>query len=175
MVLGLERGKVQLVPYQSAWTEMFEAESARLHRLLGPSIQRIEHVGSTAIPGMESKPIIDLMASVPTMTAANPLIPVLESNGYEYRPEDSWSERVFLANGPRHCRTHHLSLTVENSGFWRDHVLFRDYLRANPRQVAAYCVLKRELAQRFADNRRAYTDGKEHFVHQILVAARAAV
>jgi GrpB-like predicted nucleotidyltransferase (UPF0157 family) len=174
-VLGLERGKVKLVSYQVAWGELFEAEAARLRQLLGSGIEQIEHIGATAIPSMDSKPIIDLMASAPNMATANSLIPVLESNGYEYRPEDSWSDRVFLANGPRSCRTHHLSLTVEDSEFWRDHLLFRDYLRAHPERVAAYCALKRELAERFAEDRRAYTEGKNVFVRQVLAEARAPV
>ena len=173
-MLGLERGKVELAPYQPAWAQLYETEAARLRRLLGSQIEQIEHVGSTAIPGMCSKPIIDLMAAVPTMAVANSFISVLESNGYEYRPEDSWSARVFLANGPRSCRTHHLSLTVADSGYWADHLLFRDYLRAHPAQVAAYGRLKRDLADKFAVDRRAYTEGKYAFVQQVLSAARAA-
>jgi GrpB-like predicted nucleotidyltransferase (UPF0157 family) len=78
MVLGLERGKVQLVAYQPVWAEMFEAEAARLRELLGSAVGRIEHIGSTAVPGMDAKPIIDLMASVEGMATASTLIPMLE-------------------------------------------------------------------------------------------------
>ncbi|MEO8023696.1 GrpB family protein [Polaromonas sp.] len=173
--LGLERGKVRLVPYQSVWPELFEAEAARLRFLAGPALERIEHVGSTAISRMDSKPIVDLMACVLDMPAATALIPLFESNGYEYRPDDSWPERVFLARGPRIARTHHLSLTVQDSTFWADHLLFRDYLRENPPEVFAYCALKRDLARRFPDDRRAYTDAKKVFVRRVLLAARGAI
>jgi GrpB-like predicted nucleotidyltransferase (UPF0157 family) len=174
-VLGLERGKVQLVPYQPVWPQLFEVEALRLRQLIGSSVEHIEHVGSTAIPGMESKPIIDLMASVPSMATATSLIALLEASGYEFRPEDSWSDRVFLANGPRARRTHHLSFTTMNSGYWKDHLLFRDFLRTNPGHVEAYSRLKRDLARRFPQDRRAYTEAKNEFVTRILVAARAAV
>lgn len=174
-MLGLERGKVELVPFQSGWARLFEEEADRLRQLVGSRIEQIEHVGSTAIPGMESKPIIDLMAAVPTMTVGNSLIPLLESNGYQYRPEDSWSERVFFANGPRRCRTHHLSLTVTDSEFWKDHLFFRDCLRKNPAQMESYGRLKKDLAKKFTADRRAYTEGKYTFVQQVLTAARDAV
>ena len=163
------------MPYQPVWPRLFEAEASRLRQLLGSSIEQIEHTGSTAIPGMESKPIIDLMASVASTTIAISLVPVLEASGYEFRPEDSWSERVFLANGPRARRTHHLSLSPMNSEYWKEHLLFRDYLRANADQVQAYNRLKRELARRFAQDRRAYTEAKNEFVTRVLAAARAAV
>lgn len=172
--LGLERGKVRLVPYQAAWPQLFAAEAERVRRLAGPALLRIEHVGSTAVPGVDSKPIIDLMASVADVADALALIPALESGGYEYRPEDSWAERVFLANGPRSARTHHLSLTLEHSAFWADHLLFRDYLRAHAAEAAAYCALKRDLARSFAEDRRAYTAAKEAFVARVLSAARQA-
>ncbi len=173
--LGLERGKVQLIPYQPIWPELFEIEAARLRCLAGPMLRRIEHVGSTAVPGMDAKPIVDVMASVMAMPDAVALIPFLELNGYEYRPDDSWAERVLLVNGPRTCRTHHLSLTVEHSAFWSDHLFFRDRLRANEGDAAAYCALKRDLAHRFSQDRRAYTAAKEAFVLQVLSKARSAV
>jgi GrpB-like predicted nucleotidyltransferase (UPF0157 family) len=174
-ILGLERGRVELTPFQHGWAQLFDEEAVRLRQLCGSRIEQIEHVGSTAIPGMPAKPIIDMMAAVPTMALGESLISLIESNGYEYRPEDSWSERVFLANGPRSCRTHHLSLTVTDSEYWRDHLLFRDYLRKNPAQMAAYGRLKRDLAERFAADRRAYTEGKYAFVQEVLAAARNAI
>jgi GrpB-like predicted nucleotidyltransferase (UPF0157 family) len=174
-ILGLERGKVELVPFQTDWAQLFEEEAVRLRQICGSRIGQIEHVGSTAISGMQSKPIIDMMVAVPTMTVGESLISLLESNGYEYRPEDSWSERVFFANGPRSCRTHHLSLTVTDSEYWRDHLLFRDYLRKNPTQMESYGRLKKDLAEKFAEDRRAYTKGKYAFVQQVLAAARNAI
>lgn len=172
--VGLERGKVRLLPYQSAWPALFEAEAARLRGLCGPALVRIEHVGSTSIPGVDSKPIVDMMACVRDMRDAVALILLLEANGYEHRPDDSWDERVFLAHGPRSARTHHLSFTTEHSRFWTDHLLFRDHLRTHPAEAAAYCELKRELARRFPEDRRAYTDAKEAFVMRVLSAARNA-
>ncbi len=171
-MLGLKRGTVQVVPYDLRWPILYSAEVNRLRETLGERIGRAEHVGSTAIPGVDAKPIIDLVVAVSDIEAGAALVPELVLLGYEHRPEDSSSERIFLACGPRACRTHHLSLTTENSPFWVEKMLFRDYLRANPAVALEYCNLKRQLAARFSEDRRAYTAAKLPFVQQVLLLAK---
>jgi GrpB-like predicted nucleotidyltransferase (UPF0157 family) len=170
-MLGLARGTVQVVPYQAAWRRLFEDEAAQLRAALGEPALVIEHVGSTAIEGMDAKPIIDLMAAVPSLERAAGLVPVLEGLGYEHRGDGGSPGRLFFAKGPASRRTHHLSLVEPTSAFWRETLLFRDYLRSHPEAAEAYRRLKHGLAAQHRSDRGAYTGGKETFIQDILDAA----
>jgi len=171
-MVGLKRGTVSLVPHDPAWAERYAAEADRLRGLAGGDVLAVHHVGSTAVSGLPAKPIVDLLAIVPSRETARELVPVLEANGYEHRPDDGVADRVFLARGPRSNRTHYLSLTERGSDTCVDQIAFRDYLRANPPVAAAYAGLKRDLAARFPDERAAYTERKGAFVERVLVRAR---
>lgn len=171
-MIGLARGTVQVIPYQADWQHLFEDEAAKLRAALGEPELRIEHVGSTAIAGMDAKPIIDLMAAVPSLARAAGLVPVLEGLGYEYRGDGGTPGRLFFAKGPASRRTHHLSLAEPTSAFWRETLLFRDYLRAHPAAAEAYRRLKHELAAQHPSDRGAYTGGKAAFVRKILAKTR---
>jgi GrpB-like predicted nucleotidyltransferase (UPF0157 family) len=170
-MIGLKRGTVQLVAYQPAWRMRFEEEAQRLRSALGARILHIEHVGSTAIEGMDAKPIIDMMVAVESMVKARDLVPLLKALGYQYREDDPVPGRLFFANGPPNKRTHHLSLTEPTTSCWMEHILFRDYLRTHPEAAEAYRKLKRELAQKYQQERRAYTAGKDRFIKRTLEAA----
>jgi GrpB-like predicted nucleotidyltransferase (UPF0157 family) len=141
-MLGLPRGIVQLTRYHAAWPKLFDEEALRLRNALGPLIGQIEHVGSTAVPGMISKPIIDLMAAVPSLSMAYTLIAPLELLGYEHCPDTPEPSRLFFALGPHSCRTHYLSLAERGSKAWNDQICFRDHLCAHPKSSAAYSELK---------------------------------
>jgi GrpB-like predicted nucleotidyltransferase (UPF0157 family) len=133
----------------------------------------IEHAGSTAIAEMDAKPIIDLMAAVPSLARAAGLVPVLEGRGYEHRGDGGTPGRLFFAKGPASRRTHHLSLAEPTPACWRETLLFRDYLRAHPAAAGAYCRLKHGLAAQHPSDRGAYTGGKAAFVRDILARAGA--
>jgi len=172
-MLGLERGKVLLVPYQPEWESLFRREAALLRSVFGGAILGVEHIGSTAVAGMTAKPIIDLMCAVAGLDGARAFRPRLEALGYEYRPDEAVPDRLFFAKGPRERRTHHLSLTEPGSTFYEEKLLFRDYLRTHASAAEEYRRLKEGLAGRHASDRASYTEGKRAFVERILALARS--
>ena len=168
-MIGLSQDKVLVVPYDGRWRDAFQAEADRLREVFGEAL--VEHAGSTAVPGLDAKPIIDLMVAVESLETAEGFCPALAELGYEYRPEDDVPGRLFFARGPREWRTHHLSLAERDGEFWRVQLVFRDWLRAHPETAEAYRALKRELAEQFPDDRPSYTAAKSEFVLKILAQA----
>jgi GrpB-like predicted nucleotidyltransferase (UPF0157 family) len=159
--------QIVVVPYDPCWPELFEEERARIEQAIGPWVKEIEHVGSTAVPGLAAKPIIDIMVGVRSLEDTPILVERLSGIGYRYVPE---LERVFplrryfqkLREGRR---THQIHLVERsNSEWWDRHVLFRDYLREHPEVAEEYARLKRALAGRFHEDREAYTRAKTEFI-----------
>ncbi len=170
--LGLENGVVRLAAYDAGWAALFEAEAAILREAAGDAIGRVAHHGSTAIPGMISKPILDLMAEVESEAAGVALAGALETAGYEFHPDEDVAGRLFFVKAaPDGKVTHHLSLTEANSDFWRKQLAFRDYLRANAQARNDYLKLKHALASQYPADRPAYVDSKTAFVETILAIA----
>lgn len=166
--LGLESGTVRVMSYDSTWPTLFVAEAERITRHLAEHNLRLalEHTGSTAVPGLAAKPILDMLAGYTDAGAREKYIVALEDCGYTYRGEQGIAGRDFFRRGAP--RSHHIHLTQIGSRFWRDHLAFRDHLRANPEAAAAYQELKYRLALRHPRNREAYIEGKTAFVHAIL-------
>jgi GrpB-like predicted nucleotidyltransferase (UPF0157 family) len=170
--LGLESGIVRVVQYDSAWLDLYVAESRRLRSILelrGVSLV-LEHTGSTSVVGLAAKPILDILAGRPEDGPRGEAIKALESAGYVYRGEQGIPGRDFFRRGEP--RQYHLHLTTIGSTFWDDHLTFRDYLRAHADVAEAYARLKYELAAQFRDDREAYIDGKTSFVQSVLKQAR---
>jgi GrpB-like predicted nucleotidyltransferase (UPF0157 family) len=161
--------------YNPRWPELYEAEKARLLDALGPAVAGIEHMGSTSVPGLGAKPIIDIMLGVRNLDDAQAFIEPLARLGYEYRPEFETSipDRRFFRRIETNVRTHHLHVVEMGGAFWERHLLFRDYLRTHPETAQAYEALKRDLAARYAHDRDAYTESKTAFIQQIEAQARA--
>jgi GrpB-like predicted nucleotidyltransferase (UPF0157 family) len=173
--LGLARGTVRLVQHDPRWASAYLREAAILRRALGSDAGEIEHIGSTAVAGMDAKPIIDLMVAMPLLRAPASLYDALRTLGYEHRPDDEdVSDRLFFAKGSRDNRTHHLSACTADSTFWRIHLYFRDKLRTDAALAEEYRVLKRGLAARHASDRAAYTEGKARFVARVVAGATGA-
>lgn len=170
--LGLPSGVVRLVTYDLAWPSMFTAEAARLELLLATRgvVLQLEHTGSTAVPGLDAKPVLDLLAGWQGTGSRPAAVHALQAAGYDYRGEQGIPGRDFFRRGEP--RQFHLHLTAVGSAFWHDHLSFRDYLRANPEVAASYADLKRELAARYPTDRERYIEGKTAFVTAVL--ARAA-
>jgi GrpB-like predicted nucleotidyltransferase (UPF0157 family) len=165
---------VELVPYDETWPTLFEQEAAVLRRqidkwLAGP----IEHVGSTAVPGLTAKPVIDIMAAVESLGASRPAISVLGAINYCYFPYRADSMHWLCKPSPSY-RTHHLHLVPFGSRLWTERLAFRDYLRAHADASAEYAELKRRLATQHRFDREAYTDAKGPFVEHIVGLARRA-
>ncbi len=161
-----------IIPYDREWPREFEREQSRLALVFGKRAA-IEHVGSTAVPGLAAKPIIDVMIGLRALPEAEGRISALEDLGYEYVPayEVALPDRRYFRKPKMPPRTHHLHCVVRGSAFWREHLLFRDYLRRHPEAAAAYASVKRELAERHGSNRKAYLAGKSPFIERVLALA----
>jgi len=164
---------ILVVPYDAGWPGLFVKERGVLEDLLkqwlvGP----IEHVGSTAVPGLAAKPVIDIMAGVKNLEESRPAIPVLAFLGYCYFPYQPEQKHWFCKPSPA-FRTHHLHLVPFGSRHWDERLLFRDYLRRNHEIAEEYAELKRGLAKRYEFDREGYTEAKGPFIQRILGLAAA--
>ncbi len=126
----------------------------------------VQHIGSTSIPGMPAKPILDIGVAVANFEEAVRCIPLMEQLGYSYKGENGIPRRHYFVKGEP--RTHHLHMLEAASEEWKNHLLFRDYLRGNAEAARAYANLKRQLAASFAADREAYQTGKERFINAVL-------
>jgi GrpB-like predicted nucleotidyltransferase (UPF0157 family) len=171
---------LEVADYDRAWPALFEAEAARFSRYFPPGvIRRLEHIGSTAVPGLAAKPIVDLLVGVDDVRfVRDNVAPILEAAGYDYfwRPTSGDDVGPFYpwfigrdAEGRRVSHIHVVSL--DNTEQW-DRVLFRDYLRRHPRTARDYGALKRDLARTFAADRESYTAGKTAFIVRVTELAR---
>jgi GrpB-like predicted nucleotidyltransferase (UPF0157 family) len=168
MTLGLESGIVRLEQYDPAWPDLFAAEAERLQKFFAAAglVVTLEHSGSTAIPGLAAKPILDILGGYAEGTPVAEYIDVLTAAGYIHRGEQGIPGREFFRRG--NPRSYHLHLTRIDGPFWRDHLTFRNRLRANDALRDAYAALKHDLAARFPRDREAYIEGKGIFVNDIL-------
>jgi GrpB-like predicted nucleotidyltransferase (UPF0157 family) len=171
-MLGLRRGAVQIVHYTPVWATLFQAERARLQHALGAAALDIQHIGSTAVPGLAAKPILDLAIAVAAEPAAAACIPRLTALGYTYRGYRGPGEGHFFDQGPEQQLTHYLHMLPIQEPAWWNYLRFRDYLITHPAARDAYMRLKQELAAQYADDRAAYTAAKAAFVQHILAAAQ---
>lgn len=164
---------MSVVAYQTEWVDGFEAEREVLERTLAPWLRDgIHHVGSTAVPGLSAKPVIDMIGGVKNLMASRAAIASLARLDYRFaphRPEAHW----FLKPGGAEIskRTHHLHLTEAGSAIWRERLAFRDALRADAALAAEYEALKLALAEEHGTEAPEYTAGKRPFVARVLAAA----
>jgi GrpB-like predicted nucleotidyltransferase (UPF0157 family) len=155
------------------WSAGFETQRARLAEVL-PAGARVEHVGSTSVPGLGAKPIVDILVGVERLADVERCIPEIEALGYEYVPEyeADLPQRRYFRRDEAGARAQHLHAVELDSDFFRDHLAFRDALRADANLARAYETLKRELAGRFGRDREGYTDAKTVFVEAVLEKVR---
>lgn len=172
MSLGLQRGKVKLVPYDPEWAIIFNGEKTKLKEVLGADLLDAEHIGSTSIPGMDAKPILDLMVAVEQVDDYSRYVVPLERLGYAFRRDErNDQEHVLFVKGPEELRTHYLKLTTLSSRFWQEHILFRDYLINHPERAAEYKQLKHDLLEKHGGERPNYTEDKVTFIKETLTLA----
>ena len=169
--LGLEPGTVVVLPHDERWAALFAEAARELRHTLGGWITAVHHVGSTAIPGLPAKPILDLLVTVPDFEVARALLPALDSLGYEHRPDEEIPDRHYFRRRRGTARTHHLSLAEPGSHHHRVTIAFRDALRRDPALASEYGALKLALARRHPRDRAAYIEGKSAFVQRVLHAA----
>ena len=171
--------KIEIVDYDASWPRLFEEERARLESLLpADEIIAIEHAGSTAIPGLAAKPIIDIFVAVRSIEIAQAtLVEPIEATGYVYWAENPDRSRMFFVKGmPPYGtrRTHHIHVLEPMNDAWQRVLVFRDHLREHPDEAERYHQLKRELAQRYRSDREAYTRAKDSYVLAVVEKARKA-
>ncbi len=165
---------VEIAEYDPAWAAAYERERALIAGALGDLLLAIEHVGSTAVPGLGAKPVIDITVGVHRLADGEKCVRPMEGLGYEYRGDGEIPGRHYFRKFTRGKRTHHLNI-VENGGdFWESHILFRDYLRGHPEEARQYYELKVRLAERFGTDRLGYNEAKTEFIESVLAKARAA-
>ena len=166
---------VHIVPYDLAWPGGFEAERQLLVEAIGPWVVAgaIEHIGSTAIAGLDAKPVIDIMAGVESLAASRAALPILERYEYCYAPYRTEAMHWLCKPSPAQ-RTHHLHLVPLGSPLWIEQLAFRDYLRTHADVALEYAALKRRLADPYRLDREAYTTGKVPFVQRVLAEAFAS-
>lgn len=166
----MQEARIEVVPYTPAWPEMFAEEALLLGAALRPWLAgAIEHIGSTAVPGMAAKPVIDIMAPVVSLHDSRPAIQAVASLGYQFFPYKADVMHWFCKPSPMH-RTHHLHLVPLHSALWRARLAFRDALRESPELAAQYRALKIRLAAQYATDREAYTEAKGPFIESVLDA-----
>ena len=168
----------RVVEYDPAWPVLAEAELGRIGGALGPVAVRLEHVGSTAVPGMAAKPIVDLQLSVPAIGERDSYVGVLEQLGYLFAAYPESPDYHLFAKPPERPRAYHLHVCEAGSLHEMRHLAVRDYLRAHPDEAARYGAVKRRLAARHPQDRLAYIAGKDHYVQELqrrAVADRADV
>jgi GrpB-like predicted nucleotidyltransferase (UPF0157 family) len=166
---------IVVVDYDADWPARFDAQAAVLDPLLATwLIEPVHHVGSTSVPGLSAKPVIDILGPVASLSGSEECIEVLRGAGWFYTPYLSDTMHWFCYPSPWQ-REFHLHLVVHGSTWYRQELAFRDYLRAHPQAAQEYEQLKLGLAKRHPNDREAYTEGKAEMVLRISADAIAWV
>ena len=165
---------VELTAYSPLWPAVFDIEKGRLTDIFGADTVLIEHVGSTAVPGLGAKPIIDILLGAPNLMVVERHIPQLEESGYRYVPEFERAvpQRRYFVKLQGHPGHFHLHAVVYDTPFWKDLIAFRDILREDPGIAERYWRLKGLLATRFRTDREAYANAKSEFIRNALQRKR---
>jgi GrpB-like predicted nucleotidyltransferase (UPF0157 family) len=160
---------VELVPHDPSWKNQFEAEAVYTRKILGNNLCEIDHIGSTAIPAIYAKPVIDLLVTVKDLSQVDALNSEFEKLGYECLSEYGIAGRRFYWKS-KLKRTHHIHLFEQGNREIARHLAFRDYLLCQRADLRLpYESLKQQLAQQYLDDREGYTEAKASFIKEILV------
>lgn len=165
------REKIFVVDYDSRWPRRFEAEAPAVAGALGVDSLAVEHIGSTAVPGLAAKPIVDIAIGVPRLSLSEEQLEAMRRLGYEYRGEAGVPGRLHFQKFAGHAFNVHVML--HRGRLWEDNILFRDYLRQNPQTAERYAKLKRHLAAAHPESIVAYSEGKKPLIEDVLRRARA--
>ena len=167
--IGLRRHTVRLVAHRREWHVLFESERRALLERVGHLAVDVQHVGSTAVPGLDAKPIIDIALAVRSARDIPRLVGPLGELGYIYRGDaGSDGGHLFVKESAPDVRTHHLHVVSVDDAQWHEWVLFRDKLRADEALRARYAGLKKVLKERYAEDRKGYTEAKNEFVRGLM-------
>ena len=171
--------EVDILPYDPVWPRLFQEEKQHLLACLPRGlVRRVEHFGSTAVPGLPAKPVIDMLVEVSDLNETRVrIVPILENQGYDYFWRPTRGEDIppfyawFIKRRQDGIRTHHIHMVEHHFEHW-DRLVFRDYLIEFPEVAGEYATLKLSLSQRYRGDRVAYTNGKTDFVVRVTEAAK---
>ena len=161
---------VIIVPYDVEWPRLFSSLGQALRAALGETALRIDHIGSTAVPDLDAKPVIDVQVSVADLEMLDEYRPSIEGLGFVWRADNPDRTQRYFRERPGERRTH---IHVRRFGSWAEQaaLLFRDYMRAHPVDAGRYAELKRCLARQHHDDRQGYTEAKSAFIWAIMAQA----
>ena len=163
---------VVVAPYSEEWPLHFAEVHSELLHAFTPSQIAVEHIGSTSVPGLSAKPVIDVLVGADSIHSIEQKIDVLERIGYKYvaKYEDAFPMRRYFVRAADGSSRVNLHAVVLGSPFWVEHIAFRDALRSNPSLVSQYQELKGQLAVTFKDDRTSYTEGKATFIQAVIAS-----
>jgi GrpB-like predicted nucleotidyltransferase (UPF0157 family) len=161
---------IVIVPYDPQWRQLFAQFGADLRRALGKTALRIDHIGSTAVVGLDAKPVIDIQISVASFEPLDAYRRPLENLGYVFHADNPELTKRYFREAPGNHRTH---IHVRRAGSWSEQfaLLFRDYLRTHNEDARGYAELKYRLAERYREDRQGYVDAKSSFIWVIMQKA----
>jgi GrpB-like predicted nucleotidyltransferase (UPF0157 family) len=157
---------IYIAPYDPQWPAEYAAEEARILEVCRGLPIRLEHIGSTAVPGLDAKPVIDILAGCPPRASRAEYVAALRQIGYEHKGAFGIPGRNYFRRGSP--RSHHVHMVSWSSAFWQRQLAFRDALRSDASLRHEYAVLKRELARTFADDVEQYASAKGPFIASVL-------
>lgn len=163
--------RIEIVQYDPAWPAAYDEEARFLRGLFGPALTAIHHIGSTAVPGLAAKPVIDIMGEAADIRLIDGFDGQMAASGYTPRGEHGIPGRRYFRKGTPLVHTHHLHIFAAGSPLAPEHLAFRDFLVANPETAREYQALKQSLARIHRTDPVAYTDGKAAFIADVLSRA----
>jgi NAD-dependent deacetylase len=167
---ALREPPLEVVDYDPDWPRRYEEEAARVRMALGADVEEMEHMGSTAVPGLAAKPVIDISVGLGRLELSPEQVEAMERLGYEYLGENGLPGRLFFRRNEAGRRTHHVHVVVLGGEHWHRHRALRDYLRAHPEEAERYAVEKRRLAST-ASTHGDYWERKQPYVDELFARA----
>jgi len=166
-----------VVPYDPRWPRLYREEKRRILEAVGQKVMVVEHIGSTAVPGLGAKPIVDIMAGVLQSADAGDCLPPLQPLGYDDVTPQPGNPEWYCCLGkythaPEKATPYHLHLVRFMSDHWERHLLFRDFLRTHAEVAQQYYELKKKLAAEHGSDREGYTEAKTSFIESVVLQAR---
>jgi GrpB-like predicted nucleotidyltransferase (UPF0157 family) len=164
-----EPAPIVIVPYNLEWVDAYNNEAACIREAIGDYLTDLEHIGSTSVPGLAAKPIIDILGGLKSLADTPLIVPLLAELGYTYHPEfeTDLPERRYFNKHIGGLKPFHLHMVEPETTFFRRHLAFRNYLRLHPDAAAEYASLKIALAGQFGSDREGYTNAKTEFILNI--------
>lgn len=170
--MGLDKNKVRLEPHNPEWAKMYETEARELKRIFDSLAIDINHVGSTSIPNICAKPIIDIQVSLKRLEDFEQVRHIFEQSPYSVKPDPVPDEQL-VRKGEETNRLFLIHIVEKGSDRYIDTLLFRDYLLSHPKVAKKYEALKIELATKYANDRPSYTTAKSDFIQDVIKQAKA--